>query len=518
MLTGKDVPITDTSRFWGDVDIGNMPKITGYYNTLGLYLAHYSVSRQKDTAAYCLRGTVSLRDPKNFVLKMKDDAGKETYASLPIVLKSVDPEEVKREIAEKAQTLCARFADANKADSASIPIVQMTFAQIVNAYGTEYAQARSPSSDSRQKERLSTLRKVADGLSAMPFKMIEQRQIAVFCEQIGTSWYNKIHEADCLVRYVAERRKYEQIPNPFRTYRKTCAAPRNTRQLQKSTVSTDVLSQAEQDAAVALVLDHLAEPDYAGIGLLLGMGLKAKQVVALKYSDIQEDPDNKGSLILPYFRPELSGSMHDFSFILSTLAQRICHERRAMLEKEGLTPEEIADRYIVTNSEKPYSAGKLTAECHNILHNCGVGFEQLAGLTSSAGVRLLRNTYGLRLREDGGLCEDLALLQFAQHRRPDGTQGLFYRSFTDPYSHRCQEIAHRRIQWFPPKMDSTLTVTDKAHKTKKTVNLKDGEKTVAATVRIKLQAGETVQISSDYGIRAKWSAVDDNAPETDSEA
>ena len=72
MLTGKDLPITDTSRFLGDVDIGNMRKITGYYNTHGLYLAHYSVSRQKDTAAYCLRGTVSLRDPKNFVLKMKD--------------------------------------------------------------------------------------------------------------------------------------------------------------------------------------------------------------------------------------------------------------------------------------------------------------------------------------------------------------------------------------------------------------------------------------------------------------
>lgn len=454
MLTGKDLPITDTSRFLGDVDIGNMRKITGYYNTHGLYLAHYSVSRQKDTAAHCLRGTVSLRDPKNAVLKMKDDAGKEIYASLPIVLESVDPEEVKREIAEKAQTLCARFSAGEKADSASIPIVQMTFAQIVNAYG-------------------------------------------------------------------AERRKYEQIPNPFQTYRKTCAAPRNTRQRQKAAVSTDVLARDEQDKTVALVLGHLAEPDYAGIGLLLGTGLKAKQVVALKYGDIQEDPDNKGSLILPYFRPELAGSMHDFSFVLSTLAQRICHERRAMLEEEGLIPAEIADRYIITNSEKPYSAGKLTAECHNNLHNCGVGFEQLAGLTSStegAGVRLLRNTYGLRLKEDGGLCEDLALPQFAQHRRPDGTQGLFYRSFTDPYSHRCQEIAHRRIQWFPPKMDSTLTAKDRVHRSKKTVHLKDGEKTVAATVRIKLQAGETVQVLSNYGIRTKWSAEDDNAPETDSEA
>lgn len=521
MLTGKDLPITDTSRFLGDVDIGNMRKITGYYNTHGLYLAHYSVSRQKDTAAYCLRGTVSLRDPKNAVLKMKDDAGKEIYASLPIVPESVDPEEVKREIAEKAQTLCARFSAGEKADSASIPIVQMTFAQIVNAYAAEYAQARSPSSDSRQKERLSTLRKVADGLSAMPFKMIEQHQIAEFCEQIGTSWYNKIREADRFTAYAAERRKYEQIPNPFQTYRKTCAAPRNTRQRQKAAVSTDVLSQTEQDAAVALVLGHLAEPDDAGIGLLLGTGLKAKQVVALKYGDLQEDPDNKGSLILPYFRPELAGSMHDFSFVLSTLAQRICHERRAMLEEEGLTPAEIADRYIITNSEKPYSAGKLTAECHNNLHNCGVGFEQLAGLTSStegAGVRLLRNTYGLRLKEDGGLCEDLALPQFAQHRRPDGTQGLFYRSFTDPYSHRCQEIAHRRIQWFPPKMDSTLTAKDRVHRSKKTVHLKDGEKTVAATVRIKLQAGETVQVLSNYGIRTKWSAEDDNAPETDSEA
>lgn len=149
---------------------------------------------------------------------------------------------------------------------------------------------------------------------------------------------------------------------------------RNTQRLQKSAISTDVLSRDEVEQVVALVLEHLGDPDYVGIGLLLGTGLEAKQVAALKHGDIYEDPDNKGSLILDYHQPELSGSMHDFSFALSTLAARICCKRREMLEKEGLSPEEIADRCIVTNSEESYPASKLTAASRNLLHNCGVGF------------------------------------------------------------------------------------------------------------------------------------------------
>lgn len=133
--------------------------------------------------------------------------------------------------------------------------------------------------------------------------------------------------------YVAERRKYEQIANPFALYRESHAVSRNTQRLQKSAVSTDVLSRDEVEQVVALVLEHLGDPDYVGIGLLLGTGLEAKQVAALKHGDIYEDPDNKGSLILDYHQPELSGSMHDFSFALSTLAARICCKRREMLEK-----------------------------------------------------------------------------------------------------------------------------------------------------------------------------------------
>ena len=113
-----------------------------------------------------------------------------------------------------------------------------------------------------------------------------------------------------------------------------------------------VLSRDELDQVVALVLDHLGDPDYVGIGLLLGTGLEAKQVAALRYGDIYEDPDNKGSLILDYHQPELSGSMHDFSFVLSTFAAHIYCKRRKMLEGKCLSPEEIADRCIVTNSEE----------------------------------------------------------------------------------------------------------------------------------------------------------------------
>jgi len=521
MSNCNHIPLTDDSRFSGGVDIGDAQKIKGYYEIFEQFPVHYSLCRQEKTAPYPLCGTVSLRDSQDSVLHMKDGDGKEVPARLRITLKSTDPAEVKREIAEKAQILHTRFVGTGKAAGTYIPIEQLSFAEVINMYGAEYAQARSPHNDRRQKERLDLLRHVAEGFAAIPCQKITQRQIAELCEQLGDAWYNKIREADFLMSYVAERRKYEQIANPFALYRESHAAPRNAQRLQKSAVSTDVLSRDELDQVVALVLDHLGDPDYVGIGLLLGTGLEAKQVAALKHGDIYEDPDNKGSLILDYHQPELSGSMHDFSFALSTLAARICCKRREMLEKEGLSPEEIADRCIVTNSEESYPASKLTAASRNLLHNCGVGFAQLAGLTSStegAGVRLLRSTYAQLLEKDGGLCADPTLLQYMTHRRPDGTQGAYYRSYTDPYARRCQAIAHRRIPWWNKKMDSKVTIVADGRQSEQTIHLKDDEKTVKAVVRIALKAGQTVQIASGYGICTKWSAEEGDKTETGGEA
>lgn len=315
------------------VDIGDAQKIKGYYEIFEQFPVHYSLCRQEKTAPYPLCGTVSLRDSQDSVLHMKDSDGKEVPARLRITTKSTDPKEVKREIAEKAQILHTRFVGTGKAAGAYIPIEQLSFAEVINMYGAEYAQARSPHNDRRQKDRLDLLRHVAEGFAAIPCAKITQRQIGEFCEQLGETWYNKIREADFLMAYVAERRKYEQIANPFALYRESHAVLRNTQRLQKSAISTDVLSRDEVEQVVALVLEHLGDPDYVGIGLLLGTGLEAKQVAALKHGDIYEDPDNKGSLILDYHQPELSGSMHDFSFALSTLAARICCKRREMLEK-----------------------------------------------------------------------------------------------------------------------------------------------------------------------------------------
>ena len=300
MSNCNHIPLTDDSRFSGGVDIGDAQKIKGYYEIFEQFPVYYSLCRQEKTAPYPLCGTVSLRDSQDSVLHMKDGDGKEVPARLRITLKSMDPAEVKREIAEKAQILHTRFVGTGKAAGAYIPIEQLSFAEVINMYGAEYAQARSPHNDRRQKERLDLLRHVAEGFAAIPCAKITQRQIGEFCEQLGETWYNKIREADFLMAYVAERRKYEQIANPFALYRESHAVSWNTQRLQKSAVSTDVLSRDEVEQVVALVLEHLGDPDYVGIGLLLGTGLEAKQVAALKHGDIYEDPDNKGCLILDY--------------------------------------------------------------------------------------------------------------------------------------------------------------------------------------------------------------------------
>ena len=46
MPNHKIIPMTDDARFHGGVNIGDMQKISGYYDISGPYLAHYSLCRQ----------------------------------------------------------------------------------------------------------------------------------------------------------------------------------------------------------------------------------------------------------------------------------------------------------------------------------------------------------------------------------------------------------------------------------------------------------------------------------------
>ena len=67
-------------------------------------------------------------------------------------------------------------------------------------------------------------------------------------------------------------------------------------------------------------------------------------------------------------------------------------------------------------------------------------------------------------------------------------------------------------------MTSKFTAVAGGRQSVQTVNLEDGEKTVTATVRIALKPGETVRLSSNYGIHTKWSAESDGGSATGSEA
>lgn len=67
-------------------------------------------------------------------------------------------------------------------------------------------------------------------------------------------------------------------------------------------------------------------------------------------------------------------------------------------------------------------------------------------------------------------------------------------------------------------MDSKVTIVADGRQSEQTIHLKDDEKTVKAVVRIALKAGQTVRLSSNYGIHTKWSAESDGGSVTGSEA
>lgn len=67
-------------------------------------------------------------------------------------------------------------------------------------------------------------------------------------------------------------------------------------------------------------------------------------------------------------------------------------------------------------------------------------------------------------------------------------------------------------------MTSKFTAVAGGRQSVQTVNLEDDEKTVTATVRIALKPGETVRLSSNYGICTKWSAEEGDKTENGGEA
>ena len=141
MSNYNHIPLTDDSRFSGGVDIGDAQKIKGYYEIFEQFPVYYSLCRQEKTAPYPLCGTVSLRDSQDSVLHMKDGDGKEVPARLRITLKSTDPAEVKREIAEKAH--CTQDSSARERPPAhtsrsnSSPLPKSSICTVQNTHRRE---------------------------------------------------------------------------------------------------------------------------------------------------------------------------------------------------------------------------------------------------------------------------------------------------------------------------------------------------------------------------------------------
>ena len=142
MSNYNHIPLTDDSRFRGGVDIGDTQKIKGYYEIFEQFPVHYSLCRQEKTAPYPLCGTVSLRDSQDSVLHMKDGDGKEVPARLRITLKSTDPAEVKREIAEKRR-YCTQDSSARErppthtSRSNSSPLPKSSICTVQNTHRRE---------------------------------------------------------------------------------------------------------------------------------------------------------------------------------------------------------------------------------------------------------------------------------------------------------------------------------------------------------------------------------------------
>lgn len=524
----KRIGETDISRFHGDADL-SAGKMRGIYILETGHQCKYSLSIQQTTAAYRVRGTITLLDPRSGkILKVKapDNSqtidGQESHkkrmvvARVPVYARETDGESLRCEIAKRTRALFEENVLLIYDSTAkTVPVDQMLLPVAVEIFGNKYINNKSRSAQAQHTHMLH-LRKVAEMLSAATVSGISLRMVDGMCKEIGSNWRVYVQAASDFLDFVHCLKPNSNSENAFKDYldRHPTNNRKNIHKLQADAANTDILAPAEEDRLNQEILSHIDNGIYMGIVLIKDAGLSAVNACNIVWGDLAEMNGHPDRLCLQYQRDEVSGAVHDYTFPLSRFACEVLLQRKTWVESRS-GKKKIDDLPVVTARDQvdvALRSSELTAACRNILRSYGVGYAALAAMRDyeeGAGVRILLNTYKNRLEEICNLRMDPALVAFLMHYSLGSMlQASSYRSFTDQCAMEMIAAILDRNKRFSTGFEHTAS-----YRRKKT---KGGERFVVyakrprdkahATVRLRLQPGMSLSVCAPHGCRVALTA------------
>lgn len=529
-MNKKEVHAEDLSQFHGDYELDREGKMSGIYSVPNGGCCRYSLSLQKIGSDYLVRGSLSLLDPATgLVMKVRKDrkrceddsdaaadSKKESTkvdARIALYSASADGEDLRQLVADKARLLYNKY-NLLLLDSAkkNVPLERMTFSTAVNIYGQEYICYGTRSVDA-QHDRHLRLIKVSGFISNTPISGLSLNNVKDVCKKIGGNWRPYINEAKKFIDFALRLTHNSPDVNIFRDYlERNPEKPKdNASDLQKNAANSDILSAVEESTLNQFILPNVHIGMLIGVTLIKEGGLSTSEACELRWKDISYPEEFLGLALVDFHRENVSGATHDYSFLMFPFGSAVLKERRAWLQQQGYSEEDIEVMPVASANGNPcerLKPSKLSNFCRAILHSAGAGYAKLAAQHDKevgGGVKLLLNTYAYRLNDVCNLRNDPGVVAFMQHKSLyNMLQANNYRSFTDPIARHYIATALRRDTFrLATQKQRKNTVRSKkldSGKEVRVVSNSPQEKT-SFLIKIRCKAGHPVEIESKLGCR-----------------
>lgn len=526
----------EDSQFAGSLAPDSDGKIRGEYQIKGCRaIFSYSLTMQKETADYQLRGTVSLKNPdtghvmqkhgqlKREINKRRLERGQIPYsgdhpdegaARGSVRVKSLEPNAIKQAIHNVSMRLYDTFVlDLEDGSKKHQPVENMTFSYAVKLYADDYTYTRSKNAKSQRGHYLQ-LKKVGEMLGPLKISQISQNTIKDLCNQLGSTWRKYIVEARSFLNFIIAVKKESECDNKFFDYLNghPTLVRKAAKNLQKKAVVTDILSMEEERQLNYSILENIEQSAYIGITLIKEGHLSATQACVLTWEQILFPPEAPDTVFVALRRDDTAGATHDYTFPLFPFGAQIIKKRYAFLMER--LPESKVKKAPVVSDENDYlkamAPQTLTTLCRNILQSTGNGYAKMAGLKGleqSSGIQLLHNTYGYRLRVVCKLNSDPAIINFQEHRvLTNSVQADCYRSFTDASARYFLLTALQRDRRFKENRLRKRTISHKKENGQKQITLKPPMETKKSIVSVDatLNPGDKIWIRVPHGCKVSW--------------
>lgn len=542
LMKKKAISATDLSRYHGDISLNEKGKMTGTYQLEDGCIVKYSLTLQQPTSQYLVRGSISLLDPSSgAVLKIKDRSGIATKpaknhkatddaqedgsaetnnqaqsksvikdARVAVVSDSSDPENLRKIISEKAKALCNQY-QLLLLDSAdkSVPTERMTFSLAIALMSANYTKSSSKNPETQHRKEL-RLKRMANVLPKAEIGKLSLNDVKMACNELGCQWRTYVKEACRFLDFILQMRRDSSGYNVFSEYlrRNPARTKRDTLRLQKDASNSDILSLKEEKTLNQIISDGVDNGLLMGVLLIKEAGFSSTEACALLWKHVLPVADAPDALLIRYRRNEIAGAVHDYSFPITGFPVEILLARKNWLLNQGFSEEKIADMHVASEQKDPsipLAPRVLTATCRNLLHNAGVGYSTLAGLTDyqqGAGITLLLQTFQHHLENVCRLKNDPAAVLFLQHKSlVNMLQANHYRCFTDTTARHYLITALRRDKRFLKEERHAKCIKRKKKQSGEQIEIypESSKYRTHATFRAHLEPGQSVMISAPNG-------------------